>query len=691
MAGLDHQEQHENQDATGAIDVSTKSASGGTAGGSKGSSLQTSDLAKDLDRALETNHVSLNNVQTVRGINIKRLQKEASFNDDVGTKGDFLVPGAGKNTVKGSADKDLIDGRGGGFNTITTGKGKDSILLGAETTNRVLDFDINSDRLLFTKEINLNNVVIAQGKNKDANSIDSVNNTLIIDKTEGHILASLNSTKASALQNFEQSGRKGFALVEDKVFNTLNTLKFDTTQEGDGQLSGSAGRDKLVGRGADDILGGEAPIVTPPPATGGGTTDPGTTPPVTPPVTPPADDHDHTGAGASSENHVDLSKVEVLRGLDLKNLKKEASFGDDVGIKGDLLVTGAGKNTVIATGDKDLIDGRGGGFNTITTGGGKDSILLDGKTTNRILDFDATQDRLLFTKGMNLDNIVIAQGKNPGKGGVNQPLDSVNNALIIDKTDGHILASLAFTKASSLQGLEQAGRKGFSVVDDKVFDTLNSLKFAKTQQGDGKLSGGRGRDKMVGGGGDDFLYVGDDGFTIGTAKGDGKGEFPFPNDSPGTSEATATLKNGVLTFNGKYQNFDGAPLFSQNETVIDPKATILNGSDPVSLINGFLQVPNDVEGNKLSGTHLHFSPSQDSRGNFADATVVRFFENTPIDAKSGTISGEFELTPEEQAAFLAGNLYVNIHTNVDTDGDGKAGFPTGENRLNFNQNVVKLV
>ncbi|MBW4657820.1 MAG: CHRD domain-containing protein [Drouetiella hepatica Uher 2000/2452] len=196
---------------------------------------------------------------------------------------------------------------------------------------------------------------------------------------------------------------------------------------------------------------------------------------------------------------------------------------------------------------------------------------------------------------------------------------------------------------------------------------------------------------MVGGGGNDFLYVGDDGFKIGTAKGDGKGEFPFPNDSPGTSEATATLKNGVLNFTGKYQNFDGAPLFSQNETVIDPKATILNGSDPVSLINGFLKVPQDVEGNKISGTHLHFSPSQDSRGDFADATVIRYFNNTPTDAKSGTISGEFELTPEEQAAFLAGDLYVNIHTNVDTDGDGKAGFPTGENRLNFNQNVVSLV
>ena len=32
-------------------------------------------------------------------------------------------------------------------------------------------------------------------------------------------------------------------------------------------------------------------------------------------------------------------------------------------------------------------------------------------------------------------DIIIAQGKNPGKGGLEQPLDSVNNALIIDKNE----------------------------------------------------------------------------------------------------------------------------------------------------------------------------------------------------------------------------------------------------------------
>jgi hypothetical protein len=212
----------------------------------------------------------------------------------------------------------------------------------------------------------------------------------------------------------------------------------------------------------------------------------------------------------------------------------------------------------------------------------------------------------------------------------------------------------------------------------------------KTQRGSGKITGTQGRDRLIGGDGNDFLFVGDDGFKFNTAKGGGGTEFPFKTDSPGTSELNAEMKNGVLKVTGSYKDFDGAPLFSQGENAIAPDAKILNGSDPVALINNFLKVPKDAEGNAISGTHLHFSPAGDSRGNFADATVIRYFKNTPTDAKSGTLSGEFKLSAEEQAALLAGNLYVNVHTNLNLDGDGRAGFPTGENRLNFNRDVVQF-
>jgi hypothetical protein len=399
-------------------------------------------------------------------------------------------------------------------------------------------------------------------------------------------------------------------------------------------------------------------------------------------------DHGNPGTGGNPESHTSLDNVSNARGLNLSQLRQEARLDNNLGRKGDVLDPGAGKNTVIGSGDKDVILANKGGFNTITSGRGRDTIIFGKETTNLILDFDVSKDRIMFDRSLDINNIVIAQGKNPGKGGINQPLDSVTSTLIIDKSTDHILGSLAFTNASSLADAERRG--AFKQLSENAINTLSELQFSKVEEGNGKLTGTRGSDKLVGGDGDDFLYVGDDGFQFKTAK--SIDEFPFPTDSPGTAELKVELKNGVMRANGKYQNFDGLPLFSQGETTIDPNAKILNGANPQALIDGFLKVPQDVEGNKLSGTHLHNSPAGDRRGNFADATVIRFFENTPNeDKKSGTLKGEFNLTPEEQAALLAGNLYVNVHTNIDGDGDGRAGFPTGEARINLNRDVVRFV
>jgi hypothetical protein len=403
------------------------------------------------------------------------------------------------------------------------------------------------------------------------------------------------------------------------------------------------------------------------------------------PVTAVPDDHNHAPVtNVNFELHIDLSKVANARNLDANKVVRDTSLRDNLGAKGDILNPGKGTNVVIASGDSDIIRATGRGFNTITTGTGKDTIILGRETTNRVFDFDPATDRFALS-GIDPKNIVIAQGQNPGKGALAQPLDSNNNALIIDKRSGHILAALTFTKAADIN------ESHFVRLTPEANASIRSnreLGINRTQRGNGNLAGTEGRDRLVGGDGNDFLYVGDNGFRFNTAR--GIDEFPFATDSPGSSELNLSLKGGVLRVDGTYKDFDGFPLFSQGEREIDPNAKILNGSDPKALVDGFLRVPKDVEGNLLSGTHLHFSPAGDNRGNFADATVVRFFENTPIDAKSGTIKGEFELTPEEQAALLAGNLYVNIHTNIDGDGDGRAGFPTGENRINFNRDVVQF-
>jgi hypothetical protein len=396
-----------------------------------------------------------------------------------------------------------------------------------------------------------------------------------------------------------------------------------------------------------------------------------------------SDDHDHGNPGTAPQFHVSLDDLSSVKGVNSGATRFVRDLTRRFGTKGDLLDPGAGNNTVIGAGGNDLIFANGGGLNTITTGGGSDTIVLGDETTNRIFDFNPDRDRFILADGLDINNIVIAQGKNPGKGGLNQPLDSVNNTLIVDKSDGHVLASLNFVNSDTI-----TDRNFFRVGATALEDAKNSV-FSNTQEGSGQLTGGTGRDKLVSGDGDDFLAPGDDTFRLRTAR--SGAEFPFANDSPGTTRLQLDLKGGVLKVNGTYKNYDGAPLFSQGETAIDPSAIILNGSNPQALIDGFLKVPQDVEGNKISGTHLHFSPAGDARGNFADATVIRYFTNTPTSAKAGTITGEFELTPQEQAALLGGNFYVNAHTNVDTDGDGKGGFPTGENRINLNKNVVRFV
>lgn len=70
-----------------------------------------------------------------------------------------------------------------------------------------------------------------------------------------------------------------------------------------------------------------------------------------------ADDHDHAGSGGSSqpEFHIALDQVASARGLDGKKVARETSFRDDLGGKGDVLDPKGGNNTVIASGDSDII------------------------------------------------------------------------------------------------------------------------------------------------------------------------------------------------------------------------------------------------------------------------------------------------------------------------------------------------
>jgi hypothetical protein len=139
-----------------------------------------------------------------------------------------------------------------------------------------------------------------------------------------------------------------------------------------------------------------------------------------------------------------------LNTLDPARIEEETNLADRLGDRGDVLDGGGGTNTVIGAGGNDIILGNTPeAFNTITTGTGEDLIVLGKDTTNRVFDFDPVNDKFGID-GFSINDVVIGQGTNPDNGGLDQPLDSDNNTVIVDRATNNILASLTFVSAGDL-------------------------------------------------------------------------------------------------------------------------------------------------------------------------------------------------------------------------------------------------
>lgn len=149
--------------------------------------------------------------------------------------------------------------------------------------------------------------------------------------------------------------------------------------------------------------------------------------------------------------HVSPDALADTKSLDPTQVRNEENLAARLGANGDFLDGGGGSNTVIGASGSDIIRGdTEGSFNTVTTGTGKDLITLGQEATNRVFDFDPANDQLGLTDSLTLDSILFGRGTNPQTGGLDQPLDSQNNTVVIDKTSEHILASLTFTNAGDI-------------------------------------------------------------------------------------------------------------------------------------------------------------------------------------------------------------------------------------------------
>lgn len=247
------------------------------------------------------------------------------------------------------------------------------------------------------------------------------------------------------------------------------------------------------------------------------------------------------------------------------------------------------------------------------------------------------------------------------------------------------------------------GSKGSSIHTDDVKRSLKDISGGTNEHDhpivadSSKLptTGDRNYNTVLGGGKrvlkgdgkqDSFLFASAGKVTFDKVEGSGKTEFPFPNGSPGSASLDLKLsKDGSnLKVNGEFKDFIGKPLFQDGKLDLDPKANLLGGKKAEELVEGFKKTPFDSEGNALTGGHFHVGPTGDDRGPHADGTIERNLKVTQKTASSGTLTGDFNLTPVETAFVVAGNNYFNIHS------DGPGGLPTGEARADVNKNRVHI-
>ncbi|NJO43345.1 MAG: calcium-binding protein [Cyanobacteria bacterium CRU_2_1] len=264
-----------------------------------------------------------------------------------------------------------------------------------------------------------------------------------------------------------------------------------------------------------------------------------------------------SGSHSNPANHASLTNIANSQSLNVRRVGIERSLKEDVGRRGDLIDSGAGEDNIVGSADKDVILGTGGGLNRISTRrGGADTIILGSETTNLISKISFSEDRLIFASDIDLSNIILGQGKNSDGAAV----DSSKNALIIDKTSGHILAALQDTSAATLVRAANGG--SLRQLDANALGTLDQVAF-NLVQGDGRLTGTRGHDKFVSGDGNDSIDARDDAAANPPAPAPAPNPAPAPTPEPAPAPAPtpepapapapAPLPGNVINL----QNLDG--------------------------------------------------------------------------------------------------------------------------------------
>ncbi len=237
--------------------------------------------------------------------------------------------------------------------------------------------------------------------------------------------------------------------------------------------------------------------------------------------------------------------------------------------------------------------------------------------------------------------VKLHQGFSPqGSGGI---LDDAKFANADFTQEGYQVAKITISKDiignnrnNRLNGTDKAewidGKGGNDRIDGK---DGSDIIFGGA--GNDELEGGEGQDKLYGGAGNDELEGGDG------------NDLLVAGDDSGTSPLTTTFQIEEKQEVGKVRN------------------TPATGTVEVTFENGELE----VQGSFLkltsaaTGAHIHIG----ERGVNGGVVFPLELKTEGRTQKKGTISGKFELTPEQVTDLQEGNYYVNLHTRNNPSGE----------------------